>query len=111
MTIYRSHVIRSSEIRVFSRNVYNIYDLLGDVGGLIEALVMVFGFFLTKISEFKFNIRLIQALFMAKACDSKIFNGKKTIFDNKEVPQKYMKKEDDDKNKAQYPSCSIVMKS
>jgi len=82
--------------------VYNIFDLLGDIGGLIEALIIVSGFFLTKISEYYFNIELIQNLFMAETRDNKIFNAQKTIFDSKKKPRMYMKKEHDVQNKKEY---------
>lgn len=39
------------------RKVYNIMDLLGDIGGILEALTIFIGVFIFPISEFGFVLK------------------------------------------------------
>lgn len=48
------------------REVYNVMDLLGDLGGVVEVLMIIFGFFLFPISEFSFITSVTQKLFYAR---------------------------------------------
>ena len=46
-----------------SRTVYNMIDFIGDLGGVIELITLLFGFFLLPIAEHSFLINAIQNLF------------------------------------------------
>lgn len=50
----------------YSREVYNILDLLGDLGGVLEVIEVVIGFFLVYISEFSYNLEVMGKLFVAR---------------------------------------------
>ena len=50
---------------VHKRSVYNILDLFGDLGGLIESTSLVFGFIFFPISKHSFFMKAIKKLFYA----------------------------------------------
>ena len=61
----------------FSRQVYNIFDLLGDLGGVTEVIMLTFGFFLFSVSEHSFHMTAIKKLFYARTRDNEIFGAEK----------------------------------
>ena len=62
----------------FNRQIYNIFDLLGDLGGVTEVIMIVFGFFLFSISEHSFYLTAVTKLFYARTMDEHMFKGKRT---------------------------------
>ena len=56
-------------LTVIDRQAYSILDLLGDVGGLGEALVYIFTFMLAFVNYGKFNTMLSRFLYMASIKD------------------------------------------
>lgn len=48
-------------------------DLLGDLGGVVEVLTILFGIFLFPISEFSFILEASQKLFYARSTDKSLF--------------------------------------
>lgn len=48
------------------RRKYGLLDLLGDMGGVLEVIVLGFGFFIFPISEFSYLIEAAQSLFYAR---------------------------------------------
>ena len=70
------------ETRIFHyRDVYNILDLIGDLGGVLEIFVLFFNIFVGPISEFSFLLKAIEKLFLAQTKDPSIF--KKTSMTKK----------------------------
>lgn len=55
------------------REVYALLDLLGDLGGASEILLIVFGIIFYPISEFSFKIKAFQKLYLAKSKNMNIF--------------------------------------
>ena len=51
------------------REVYTFYDLMGDLGGIQGLIVSFWGFFLFAWSEFSFNIKALQSLYLVKSKD------------------------------------------
>ena len=75
------------------RMIYNLFDLLGDLGGLFEMTLMIFGFFLLPISEHSFIYHAARNLYSAKTKNNNLFQQDKN--DSKLVPknsEKMMKK-------------------
>jgi len=56
-----------------SRRIYGIFDLFGELGGVIEILFIVSGALLGSISEHSFTIKAISKFFMANTKDENIF--------------------------------------
>lgn len=60
------------------RESYIIFDVLGDLGGVIEILVFIFGIFLLPISEYSFNMSAISRLYYVKSNDHPEFFDKQS---------------------------------
>lgn len=54
--LYRTQIFLTSEEITHGREVYGFLDLLGDLGGVTEVIMLVFGFFLFPISEHSYVI-------------------------------------------------------
>ena len=51
------------------RTIYNLFDLLGDLGGVTEIIMIVFGAFLFPISEHSFTMDAMKKFFLARTKD------------------------------------------
>lgn len=65
--------LQAEEI-VHTRKVYCLIDLLGDLGGVTEVIMLMFGFFLYPISEHSYYTRATQRLYLARTQDGKLFD-------------------------------------
>ena len=61
--------------------MYNFVDLLGDLGGVVEIIILVLGVAILPISSHSFLMRIFQRLYLAKTKDPSIFK--------KEQPENY----------------------
>lgn len=52
-------------------------DLLGDLGGVTEVIMICFGFMIYPISEHSFYMKAFKKLFIAKTSNEKLFIQKK----------------------------------
>jgi hypothetical protein len=48
-------------------------DLLGDLGGATEVIMIIFGFFIFPVAEHQFTIAAAKRLFLARTKDNSIF--------------------------------------
>ena len=80
--IYKTSMMLSEIAVSHSRQIYDIIDLLGDLGGVMEVLLFVFGFIFFPFSEHNYIIRALQKLYMARTTNDKIF--KRRRIDTKE---------------------------
>jgi hypothetical protein len=55
------------------REVYNLLDLIGDLGGVLEVIIAFFGLFIYPISEFSFFLTALERLFLARTVDKTLF--------------------------------------
>lgn len=95
------------------REIYSVFDLLGDLGGVTEIAMIVFGFFLYPISEHKFNLIAAKRLFIAHTQDSDLFvepniNDVKVnkFLDKKRYPRSLSKDEREDIKENRYIKLS-----
>jgi hypothetical protein len=58
---------------VHSRKVYNLLDLIGALGGVLEIIVSVLGFFFLPISSHMFTLKALEKLFLARSHDNQVF--------------------------------------
>ena len=58
------------------RKIYNLLDLLGDLGGVTEVIMICFGIFIYPISEHSFVIKALKKVYMAKTNDRDLFEDK-----------------------------------
>ena len=62
------------EESIFHKRVdFNIFDLIGELGGVIEVFIIVFGIFLYPVSNHSFILKASQMLFYAKTSDESLF--------------------------------------
>ena len=57
-------------------------DLLGDIGGILEALTILFGFFIFPISEFGFVLKSANQLLYAQTSSLNMFTGEIILLEN-----------------------------
>lgn len=55
------------------RYIYNVLDVLGDLGGVTEVIMLLFGFFLFPISEHSFILQALRRLYKARTTDDSLF--------------------------------------
>ena len=98
--LYESKIWLHSEQTKLTRQVYNIFDLLGDLGGVTEVIMIFFGFILYSISEHSFYLTASKKLFFARTNENNIFatsdeslKRKKKYLSTKNYPKDSTKKE------------------
>ena len=58
------------------RSCYNILDFIGNIGGVLDIFVLVFGVFFSPISQFSFMIRALQKIYKVQTSkDRHLFVG------------------------------------
>jgi hypothetical protein len=57
----------------FERDVYNCFDLIGDLGGVSGVFISLFGFICYPYSKFAYNLKVSKELFKARTKDKKMF--------------------------------------
>ena len=60
-----------------NRAVYGLIDILGDLGGVLEVIMVIMGGLLMPISEHHFTLQAAKRMYMAKTADSKLFQNQK----------------------------------
>lgn len=60
-------------IIIQARKVYDLLDLLGDVGGIMEVVLIVFGTILYSVAEHSFHIQALKRLFKVKTSQQDLF--------------------------------------
>jgi hypothetical protein len=63
----------------YERKVYNLLDLLGDLGGVLEFILILFSIFLSPISEFSYYLKLAKKLFFARIKSSDTLQQRKAL--------------------------------
>ena len=55
------------------REVYTVIDALGDIGGILEIIFLMFGTIFLPISRHSFYLRASRFMFFARSRDSNLF--------------------------------------
>lgn len=71
--LYTGEVVLANSGLVHRRRVYSIFDLMGDLGGVIEILLIVFNIMFLPMAEHSFNLKAIKKLFLARTKDEELF--------------------------------------
>ena len=56
-----------------NRVVFNFFDLIGELGGVIEVFILFFGFFIFPVARHLFVLKAIKLLFYARTKDESLF--------------------------------------
>jgi hypothetical protein len=75
--LLRISLYLQEEAIFFEREVYNLLDLVGDMGGVIQVITIVFGIILYPIAEESFNLKAASQLFRARTNDNDLFKNSK----------------------------------
>lgn len=70
-TIIKTNIYLESLKKVHERSVYGIIDLLGDLGGVLEVIMVFTGVLLFPISEHHFVLQATKRMFLARSKNSK----------------------------------------
>ena len=71
--LYKGVQVLDSKGSVHRRRVYSIFDFLGDLGGVIEIILLVFGMFLLPIAKHSFILKATKKLYLARTKEESIF--------------------------------------
>ena len=74
--IYESEFVLDQEAMNHIRIAYSFMDVLGDIAGLFELFVTIFGIAFLSISKHSMTLHTIKKLFMVKTSDKQLFNHK-----------------------------------
>jgi hypothetical protein len=84
--VYRASYGLSVYSIEYNRAVYNVLDLMGDIGGVLEIIVLFFGIFLNPISKFSFDLTAIRYLYLVRTSEKDLFDNKKVESDGEKEP-------------------------
>ena len=63
------------EMETHSRQVYGVLDVLGDFGGVQYVLFIVGSWVMGSYTEFKFNLKAMKKLYLARTKETKLFKS------------------------------------
>ena len=70
--LYETYIQLKNDSITHVRETYRLIDILGDLGGVIEILMLVLGTFLFPISEHSFILKALQKLYLARTRDKQL---------------------------------------
>ena len=68
----------SAETIKHTRQIYSLLDLFGDFGGLLEVLTIIFSLAVSPWSQFHFEMKAIQKLYMVHTKNKGVFEETKS---------------------------------
>ena len=75
-TIFINEYAFKNTIGNFQRASYDILDLIGDLGGVLEMMIMFFGLIFFSVSYHSFNLSAFKKLFLVKTHDNETFEAR-----------------------------------
>jgi len=90
--------------------VYGILDLIGDLGGVTELILLVLGSIFLPISRHSFYLSVIKTLYMANTSESDLFADSKLVSKRSQLPDSFPKEEQDEYSKVIQKHKVIKMK-
>jgi len=67
--LYSSSNWLDEDYKVHSRQVYNCLDLMGDVAGVLEIIILFFSFFVNRFIDQSYFLKLTRRIFLAHTKD------------------------------------------
>ena len=79
--LYQGELLRVStylqeEAAFHEREIFNLMDLIGEIGGVIEVVVLVFGVLIYPISKQSFVLKATKELFKARTSNDDLLKNK-----------------------------------
>lgn len=80
-----------SEVKIeHTREIYNLLDVIGDLGGVIDIVILLIGFFVFPYSEHNFYLKAIQKMFLARTKNNSIFIQSRKSQLKQKIPLTYL---------------------
>ena len=73
--VFSANVLIERKAMMHIRQCYSLLDMLGDLGGATEVILIIFGVIFYPINEFSFWVKAIQKFFYVKS-SKKVFSKK-----------------------------------
>ena len=67
--VLQLNIFLDDKSTVIKREIYNALDLLGDLGGIRDIVIVILGIFLFPYSEFSYNLKALRKLFLVETID------------------------------------------
>ena len=67
--LYSALTFIDSEKTIHSRQVYNVLDFIGDLGGVLELMISIVGILVMPATEQLFTIKMASEVYMANTKD------------------------------------------
>ena len=87
--MYDSDVFLAPDVVFHTREIYNIFDLLGDLGGVSQVIGIVFGFIFLPMAEHKFILDATGKLYLARTSQEGLFQKQTETKKEKKKQHKY----------------------
>jgi hypothetical protein len=87
LVVFESKIFLSKDGFNYKRQIYSFFDLLGDMGGVTQAIVLMFAFIFIPIAEHEFIIAASNKLFYARTKTAGLFKYDKKHHGQKHVPK------------------------
>ena len=69
--VYWNNLIPEGQVIVHEHHVYNLLQMIGDLGGVKEIIVSIIGFFIMPLSTFAFQLKAFERLYFARTHSGK----------------------------------------
>ena len=73
-TVFEIDFNLSTQVITHQRSYYNLLNLIGDLGGVLEIFIVIFGIIFFKLSAFSLKLKFFEKLFLAFTTSNEIFN-------------------------------------
>ena len=74
--VYTEEYTLSATEIFHTRNIYTFFDLLGDLGGVMDIFFIVFGTMLSPICYYGFIMKALEILYTSKTSNKEVFVSK-----------------------------------
>jgi len=81
--LYVLTILPTKYVENHTREVYSLLSLIGDIGGVLQVILLAFVSFMNPISKYSFNMKAIQNLYLARSKDPSIFLPRTKLKTNK----------------------------
>ena len=84
-TLFNTRIWLDSTMTTSNRSIYHFLDVLGDMGGVLEILIVVFGIVCCTFSEYSFIITAANKYFNARTSNEIIFDQKDFVIETERL--------------------------
>jgi hypothetical protein len=74
--LFHSHIVLDQQYVAHKREIYNMFDLLGDLGGVIQVVMICGSVLIGPISYHSFVLKAIRRIYLANTCSDELFASK-----------------------------------